>query len=258
MLELEIKMSRKKIVAGNWKMNTSLEEATQLSTQIISSIHSATVTKILFPPFPFIKPVIDIADSRSGFFVGAQNCSEHEKGAHTGEVSAAMLASLGCKYVLVGHSERRANFNESNAQLVAKINQAIHHNLVPVFCFGEVLAERKANQHFETVTNQLTAVLEKFTASQAMDFILAYEPVWAIGTGETATPRQAQEMHSHVRHCLKSVFDSTVAAHIPVLYGGSCNAQNAAELFACTDVDGGLIGGASLKAEDFCKIINSF
>lgn len=239
-------------------MNTSYPEAIELTKNITAAINSPRVTKILFPPFPFLKPVMDTVDGTSGFFVGAQNCSEHEKGAYTGEVSAAMLNSLGCKYVLIGHSERRDYYRENDKQLSLKIEQAIKNNLIPVFCFGEMLEERKNNTHFETVNKQVSEVLKNFTGEQVMDFILAYEPVWAIGTGETASPQQAQEMHARVRNCIENLFSKPVARHIPIIYGGSCNAQNAKELFACADVDGGLIGGASLKAEDFCKIINSF
>ncbi|MBA3665235.1 MAG: triose-phosphate isomerase [Bacteroidetes bacterium] len=251
-------MSRKKIVAGNWKMNTSFPVAVELIKAVTNSETASEVTKIFFPPFPFLKTASDVTSNSAEFFTGAQNCSEHDKGAYTGEVSASMIASVGCKYVLVGHSERRTFFKETNGQIVSKIQQVLQNKLIPVFCFGEQLAERKSNKHFETVTAQLTEVLKCFTAAQVTHFVLAYEPVWAIGTGETASPEQAQEMHAHVRGCLSEVFDSSLASQIPLLYGGSCNAQNAKDLFACKDVDGGLIGGASLKAEDFCKIINSF
>lgn len=251
-------MSRKKIVAGNWKMNTSFSEATDLVEQILAYETNAIVTKILFPPFPFLKTVSDALAVKTGYYSGAQNCSEYEHGAFTGEVSASMISSVGCKFVLIGHSERRNYFKESNAQLVSKIQQAIKNNLVPVFCVGELLAERKSNNQFETVNHQLKEVLRHFTKEEVSNFILAYEPVWAIGTGETATPLQAQEMHSNIRACIKELFKEQIASQIPILYGGSCNEKNAAELFGCEDVDGGLIGGASLKSDSFCKIINSF
>jgi triosephosphate isomerase len=250
-------MSRKKIVAGNWKMNTSLTEASELVKRVVKEAGNAPVIKIFFPPFTFLKPVADELTSSNDFFMGAQNCSEHEKGAYTGEISASMISSVGGKYVLVGHSERRTYFKESNEQLTQKIQQALKNNLVPVFCFGEQLAERKSDKHFDTVMEQLT-VLKNFPKEQVQNFVLAYEPVWAIGTGETATPQQAQEMHAYIRKTLSEMFDASLASGISILYGGSCNAQNAKELFSCADVDGGLIGGASLKAEDFCKIINSF
>jgi triosephosphate isomerase len=250
-------MGRKKIVAGNWKMNTNLTEAAELVKKVVNDSKQVGTIKIFFPPFPFLKQVADELTSNNDFFMGAQNCSEHEKGAYTGEVSASMIASVGGKYVLVGHSERRTYFQESDEQLTKKIQQALKNHLVPVFCFGEQLAERKSNRHFETVCSQLN-VLKNFSKQEVTQFILAYEPVWAIGTGETATPAQAQEMHAYVRKCVEQLFDASVASNITILYGGSCNAQNAKELFSCADVDGGLIGGASLKAEDFCKIINSF
>jgi len=251
-------MNRKKIVAGNWKMNTSAKEASDLVSAILAEEVALDVEKVFFPPFPFLKTVCDLTASLNEFKVGAQNCSEHLKGAFTGEVSASMIQSVGCEYVLVGHSERRTYFSESSAQLIEKINQALSNNLNVIFCFGEHLAERKSGQHFETVKQQLVEVLQHFPKENIYQLVLAYEPVWAIGTGETASPDQAQEMHAFVREQLKSIFSEQAAQYIPILYGGSCNAQNAAQLFACKDVDGGLIGGASLKADDFCKIINSF
>ncbi len=253
-------MSRKKIVAGNWKMNTTLNEAVRLVLEIKQKTNpnALKVHKIIFPPFPFLKPVADILENVSDFCVGAQNCSEHKQGAYTGEVSAQMIQSLNCKYVLVGHSERRLYFKESAQQLSLKIEQALANNLTVIFCFGEQLNERKNNLHFETVENQLKEVLTNFPKNKTEHLILAYEPVWAIGTGETATPQQAQDMHSHVRKVISGIFSQQIASEISILYGGSCNAQNAAVLFACADVDGGLIGGASLKSDDFCKIIASF
>ena len=240
-------------------MNTTYSEAMNLVREIINGAqNSSTVTKIFFPPFTFLKSVADELNNSKEFFVGSQNCSEHVKGAFTGEVSASIISSVGCKYVIVGHSERRIYFNENNSQLKNKIDLLLQNNLIPVFCFGENLEQRKSAKHFETVKNQITEVLKNYNKETTVKFILAYEPVWAIGTGETATPSQAQEMHAFVRKCLNEMFDSVTASQISVLYGGSCNAQNAKELFACEDVDGGLIGGASLKADDFCKIIHSF
>ncbi len=240
-------------------MNTSFTEAQSLVKDILKcSSDSEQVTKILFPPFTFLKNTADELINKKNYFTGAQNCSEYEKGACTGEISAAMIASVGCKYVLVGHSERRIFFKETNEQLKNKISLALQSGLVPVFCFGEQLAERRSGKHFETVKVQLAEVLKHFDRNTICNFILAYEPVWAIGTGETATPQQAQEMHAFVRNGLREVFDEEIASQMSILYGGSVNAQNAKELFACADVDGGLIGGASLKADDFCKIISSF
>lgn len=251
-------MSRRKIVAGNWKMNTTLAEAEQLVKAVLSGPTAKEVEKIFFPPFPFLKNVAELTSPRSDFFVGAQNCSEHARGAFTGEVSATMLQSIGCNYVLVGHSERRAYFNETGEQLVLKIKQALDHHLRVIFCFGEQLAERKSGKHFETVKKQLEEVLTHFSEAQVKVLVLAYEPVWAIGTGETASPEQAQEMHAYIRTCISDMFSKDTAQSLPVLYGGSCNAENARDLFSCADVDGGLIGGASLKAEDFCKITSAF
>jgi triosephosphate isomerase (TIM) len=252
-------MARKKIVAGNWKMNTGLDEAVQLVRGIQACVADTEgVEKILFPPFPFLKTVADLLIEEQTIFTGAQNCSAHERGAYTGEVSAAMLHSVGCRYVLAGHSERRQYFGENSGQLSLKIGQALAHGLTVIFCVGEQLEERKANRHFTVVTSQLTEVLGSFPAEKSGNLVIAYEPVWAIGTGMTATAAQAQEMHAFVRKALAGIFNGEIASTMPILYGGSCNAGNARELFACADVDGGLIGGASLKAEEFCRIIKSF
>lgn len=240
-------------------MNTDLNEAIKLASAIRDNSKTITgVEKIIFPPFTFLSALNDLIREDGTMTIGGQNCSEHDKGAYTGEISAVMLSSVGCKFVLVGHSERRTYFSESGAQLVAKIKAALHNNLNVVFCFGEQLSERKSSKHFETVKNQLEEVLKFFPKDKIRNLILAYEPVWAIGTGETATPEQAQEMHAFIRKTLVDIFSGEVAEQMPILYGGSCNAQNARDLFACADVDGGLIGGASLKAEDFCTIMKSF
>lgn len=240
-------------------MNKTLAEAIALTDEILKTTEAVDeVQKILFPPFPFISEVNKLLKGKASFYSGAQNCSEHSSGAYTGEVSASMIKSVGASYVLVGHSERRQYFGETNSQLTSKIKLALENNLSPVFCVGERLTERKTNAHFERVKSQITEVLSNFDKTQIKNIILAYEPVWAIGTGETATPEQAQEMHAFIRKTVGELFDKNISENIAILYGGSCNAQNAKELFACADVDGGLIGGASLKAEDFCKIIYSF
>jgi triosephosphate isomerase len=248
-------MSRKKLVAGNWKMNKTLSEGLELVSDILKNPGDVSVTKIIFPPSPLLSELVKAVGSAQHFYVGGQNCSEHASGAYTGEVSASMLNSVGCKYVLVGHSERRQYFGETNSIASKKIKQAIENNLKVIYCVGERLTERKTNKHLDVVKTQLTEALQSLDPE---NIIIAYEPVWAIGTGETATPEQAQEMHEHIRGCLKNLFGAHVANNTSLLYGGSCNAQNAKELFACADIDGGLIGGASLKAEDFCKIILSF
>lgn len=250
--------SRKKILAANWKMNLSPGEAKSLLEEVIKgSTDVPQIKKIVFPSFTLIPTALSSIGNNK-IHVGAQNCSEHASGAFTGEVSAKMLRDAGCDHVLIGHSERRTYFKETNTQLVAKIKSAFENELCPVFCVGEVLADRKSGIEFDTVGIQLHEVLSEFSASDLSKMILAYEPVWAIGTGETASPAQAQEMHAFIRRTVKEMFDIEVALNIPILYGGSCNAQNAKELFACADVDGGLIGGASLKAKELCSILHSF
>jgi triosephosphate isomerase len=251
-------MGRQKIVAGNWKMNKTLQEAKTLVEQIINQVNDDEVTKIIIPPFPFLETVKTTTNNKPNFYIGAQNCHTNASGAFTGEISASMLSSVGCEYVLVGHSERRQYFKENDADFVLKIKEALTNNIRPIFCIGETLNERKTDNHFKVITQQISSVLKEFSITEFSKFVLAYEPVWAIGTGETATAAQAQEMHAFIRSIITDIFDSSIANNISILYGGSCNAQNAHELFSCNDVDGGLIGGASLKADDFCKIIHSF
>ena len=252
-------MPRKKIIAGNWKMNRSLPEAEALVNTIVSGVkEDNSVSKIFFPPFPFIEKVAGLINGKTGFYVGAQNCHHLESGAYTGEVSAAAIASCGAKYVLVGHSERRIYFHETPEELRQKIEVALKHGLSPIYCVGEKLNERKSNGYFHAVKRQIEEVIFHLSPGQMKNMVLAYEPVWAIGTGETASPEQAQEMHAFGRLAVAEKFGGAVAESTPVLYGGSCNAGNAKELFSCPDVDGGLIGGASLKAEEFLSIINSF
>ena len=252
-------MSRQKIVAGNWKMNNTLSEAMFLIDGILNKVNLSTnVTKIIIPPFPYLMAISNKLGETESLFLGAQNCHTASNGAFTGEVSASILSSVGCRYVLVGHSERRLCFKETDADFILKLKSAIHNNLNPIFCIGEALVERKANKHFDVITAQLDTVLKPFVSAEFKNFVIAYEPVWAIGTGETATVNQAQEMHAHIREFISKRYSKTIADETSILYGGSCNAQNAQELFACKDVDGGLIGGASLKADDFCKIVDSF
>lgn len=257
-------MSRKKIVAGNWKMNKSLQDAKTLVEMITNQMNVPLaigideVTKIIIPAFPYLNSIGDQLSKKENFFLGAQNCHTHPSGAFTGEVSASMLNSVGCSYVLVGHSERREYFKEKEADFILKIKEALKNNLQPIFCVGETIHERKTDNHFKVITEQLTTVLKEFSVTEFSKFIIAYEPVWAIGTGETATAGQAQEMHAFIRSIITDIYDSAIAANVSILYGGSCNPQNAQELFRCPDVDGGLIGGASLNSDDFCKIIFSF
>lgn len=245
---------RRKMVAGNWKMNLSAAEAVQLAEDIRKGLSSSVVCEvILFPSFIYLNEVMKRVEG-SVIKVGAQNGSAYENGAYTGEVSAAQLRSMGAEYVLIGHSERREYFGEHHAMLKEKLNLALKHGLRPVFCCGEPLPVREKNQQQEYVWRQLEESLFVFTESELKSVIIAYEPVWAIGTGLTATPAQAQEMHLFIRHQLRNKYPGSLADDMRILYGGSCKPDNAAELFACADVDGGLIGGASLKAKDFIAL----
>lgn len=251
---------RKKIVVGNWKMNKTFDEGTQLVDEIIKELvpHSTDhVLKIIAPPFIHLAALSEKLKSLNGFEVAAQNCHQLSNGAYTGEVSAAMIASTGANYVIIGHSERRLYFGENNSLLAQKVNIALANKLTPIFCIGENLVERNANQHLEAVLKQLKEALFHLSPADFSRLIIAYEPVWAIGTGVTATVHQAQGMHNYIRSEINKKYGKEVSTTISILYGGSCNAKNAKELFACIDVDGGLIGGASLVATDFAVIINS-
>lgn len=252
---------RKKIVAGNWKMNLTLSEATALATALKSELQAATpeaVQLIVCPPFPYIHAINNALSDCEELALGAQNCAEEDAGAYTGEVSAKMIASVGANYVIIGHSERRALYNESDAVLVKKLNRALAANLTPLFCCGETLAQREAGEHFTVIANQLSNGLFQLSKEDFSKVVIAYEPVWAIGTGVTASADQAQEIHAFIRKTLEAKYGMEAAQNCTILYGGSCNAGNAAELFGKPDVDGGLIGGASLKAKDFISIANSF
>ncbi len=249
---------RQKIVAGNWKMNTSIAQGKELVCGIMDRIAEVPqgVKLIVAPPFTHLSTA---AVTLEGGPVGlaAQNCADHESGAYTGEVSAAMIESVPCQYVILGHSERREYYGETDETLLSKIKLALAHHLIPIFCVGEVLEERESDMHFQVVSSQLREVLFSLSPDDYAKVIIAYEPVWAIGTGKTATSEQAQEMHAFIRSFLADTFGE-LAENTPILYGGSCKPSNAAELFAQHDVDGGLIGGASLKAEDFIAIAKAF
>lgn len=248
---------RKKIVAGNWKMNKTLQEGIELAKEVnekVKSLGTREVSVIIGTPFIHLAEVTKIVDP-TWIAVSSQNCATEASGAYTGEVSAAMVASTGCKYVILGHSERRSYYGETDAILVKKVNQALANKLEVIFCVGEVLAEREAGKHFEVVKSQLVNGLFQLTAEEFSHIVVAYEPVWAIGTGKTATSAQAQEMHAFIRSVIAEKYGKEIAENTSILYGGSCNAKNADELFTNPDVDGGLIGGASLKAEDFSMII---
>ena len=250
---------RRNIVAGNWKMNLSFELADDLVNDIAEKLDSVELNAdvVICPPFPYLELTSDLAQE-SNFFAGAQNVASFDNGAYTGEVSSEMLASMNVDYCIVGHSERRKYFNETNQEIATKITKLLKDDIKPIFCLGEVLEEREAVKHFEVVQKQLEESLFNLTSQEILNVVIAYEPVWAIGTGKTATSLQAQEMHAFIRSLLDKKYGNEVAEEISILYGGSCNAKNAKELFANKDVDGGLIGGASLKAEDFIAIIKSF
>jgi triosephosphate isomerase len=253
---------RKKIVAGNWKMNTELESAIRLAAEIDektahSSAHIDDVEIILFPPFPFIHETMEVINTER-IKVGAQTCATEESGAYTGEVSAKMIASLQATHILVGHSERRQYYHEDSTILLKKAQATLNHHLTPVFCLGENLEQRKSNKHLQVIEQQLEEVIFKFSKQDFQKFIIAYEPVWAIGTGETASPEQAQEVHAFIRKLIGQKYDNKTADNMSILYGGSVKPGNANELFSQPDIDGGLIGGASLKSDDFLAIIESY
>lgn len=251
---------RKKIVAGNWKMNKSFQQAEDLLDEILELMEDESTDNpqmILCTPFPYLELATDMMDEYHPK-VGGQNCSEFEVGAYTGEVSSEMLKSIGVEYCIIGHSERRKYFHESAEAMTKKIDLLLDQNIIPIYCCGEVLEEREAEKQFEVVKTQIQECLFHLNADEMKNVVVAYEPVWAIGTGKTASSDQAQEMHAFIRGLLQEKFGKSLAEQISILYGGSCNAQNARELFENKDVDGGLIGGASLKAEDFYKIYKSF
>jgi triosephosphate isomerase (TIM) len=252
------RIMRRKIVAGNWKMNKSLQEAEALCQELSAGmIKGSSTTVILCPPFPYLAPLKAMLTGTTGIELASQNCAAHSSGAYTGEVSAAMIASCGAQWTLIGHSERRTIFAETAPVLVQKMGEAFKAGLSVIWCCGEQLPERNANLHFEIVRRQMMEELAQCTNEQLRHLVIAYEPVWAIGTGLTASPDQAQEMHAFIRKVLTEMFGSAVAEQTSILYGGSCNAGNAATLFALQDVDGGLIGGASLQADQFLTIISS-
>lgn len=252
---------RKKIVAGNWKMNLTFEEGQKLTTEIVNMYKDENikdVTVVLNPPFVHLFPVKKLVGNSPNLFLGGQNCSDKASGAFTGETSASMLKSFGAEYVIIGHSERREYFKESNELLTAKVKQALENGLTPIFCCGEPLEIREAGTHEAYVKNQLTESLFGLSAEDFAKIVIAYEPIWAIGTGKTASSDQAQEMHKALRAHLASKYGQDAADKTSILYGGSCNPANAKDIFSKTDVDGGLIGGASLKSRDFMDIIKSF
>lgn len=243
-------------------MNKLYSEAVELVDEITIMLkddnRAEDITKVIIPAFPYIRKIVRHSHGVKNLFVGAQNCAFEEAGAYTGEVSAAMIKSLEATFVIIGHSERRSYYKETYEDLKRKVNIALNQSLTPIFCVGETKEMRQSKKHFDVVEEQIKDSLFHLPANEFSKLILAYEPVWAIGTGLTATSEQAQEMHHFIRSVIEKKFNKETANAISILYGGSCNAKNASELFACPDIDGGLIGGASLVAKDFITIIHSF
>lgn len=250
---------RKQIAAANWKMNLTLQQAETLVDELMAIPHKLNENQqaVFGVPFPYLINIKNKLAGKKNVFVAAQNCYDKKSGAYTGEVSAEMLKSIGVNYVILGHSERREYFTESNAMLAAKVDICLANGLKPIFCCGEPLEIREANTQNSFVETQLKESLFHLSTEQVTGFVIAYEPIWAIGTGKTASNEQAQEMHAHIRSVLANQYGAAVADSISILYGGSVKANNAKEIFAQPDVDGGLVGGASLIAADFAAIINA-
>lgn len=254
-------MIRKKIVAGNWKMNLDFQEGISLFSEVVNMAGDEIRGEqelIVCVPFIHLTAISQLAKQQGRVKVGVQNIHQEQFGAYTGEVSASQVASAGAEYVIIGHSERRAYFQEDGFTLSKKMDQALQAGLKPIFCVGETLDERVKGFHFDVVAKQLEEGLSHVSVSNFKHVILAYEPVWAIGTGKTATPEQAQEMHQYIRERLARLFSQVPADEASILYGGSCNPGNAPELFSQPDIDGGLIGGAALKSRDFIDIAKVF
>ena len=251
-------MMRKQIAAANWKMNLNLQQAVELVKALVATNLSLKENQqaVFAVPFPYIIPVKQMLDGKQSIYVAAQDCSAKKNGAFTGQVSAEMLESIGLKYVIIGHSERREYNFETNSELADKINIAIDHHLQPIFCCGESLPVREAGEQNSHVETQLKESLFHLSAEQIKNFVIAYEPIWAIGTGKTASSAQAQEMHAHIRNVLATQYGEDIAETISILYGGSVKGANAVEIFGQPDVDGGLVGGASLVATEFAAIIS--
>lgn len=250
---------RKNIVAGNWKMNTSFNEAIDLANQIkdLESEFDNNTEVIIAAPFLYTKTLIDTLKNTQ-IKIGTQNSANNESGAYTGEISAKMIKSINADYVIIGHSERRAYYNETDEILNEKLDLVLENNLIPIFCVGENLQEREANKHFEIIKQQIINGSFSLNSNNFSKIVIAYEPVWAIGTGETASPEQAQEIHKYIRTLIADKYGQEVANNTSILYGGSVKPNNSKEIFSQPDVDGGLIGGAALNANDFKDIVNSF
>ncbi|MCG9880008.1 MAG: triose-phosphate isomerase [Bacteroidia bacterium] len=251
---------RKKIIAGNWKMNKTLEEGMGLVSEISNMLkdeYKGSAHALIIPPFIHLNSVSKLIADNSKLSLGAQNCSNHKSGAYTGEISVDMLKSCGCSYVIIGHSERREYFNEHNAWLAQKVDAVLSAHLSPIYCCGETLSEREENKHFEVLEKQVIEGLFHLTEEQIKQVVIAYEPVWAIGTGKTASTAQAQEIHAFIRGLLAKKYSDAVAQEITIQYGGSVKPENAAELFAAPDIDGALVGGAALQSRSFVDIIKA-
>jgi len=251
---------RKKIVAGNWKMNLDYNQGLSLFSEIINMVNDEVTgvqSVVVCSPYTHLHGLAQLAKGQSKVYVGAQNCYQEEAGAFTGEISAKMIKSVGAKYVILGHSERRQYFGESNELLVKKTDIVLKNGLKPIFCVGETLEERESGQYFEVIKTQLKEGVFHLSTAQFSEVVIAYEPVWAIGTGKTASAEQAQEIHAFIRNEIADNYNQEIADDTTILYGGSCNPKNAAELFSQTDIDGGLIGGASLKSRDFVDVIKA-
>lgn len=248
---------RKKIVAGNWKMNLNINEGNALINEVLKGLPTLDEQhQVVFaPPFLHISNAVGLTQNNAYVSIAAQNCHHEKSGAYTGEIAADMLQQAGVQYVIIGHSERRAYNHEDNALLAKKVDAALADQLNIIFCCGEPLSERDADTQNEYVAQQIKESLFHLPATAMSNIVVAYEPIWAIGTGRTASAAQAQEMHQHIRQVIATQFGATIAEATSILYGGSCKASNAVELFAGTDVDGGLIGGAALVAADFLGII---
>ncbi|MCS4229204.1 triose-phosphate isomerase [Sphingobacterium sp. BIGb0165] len=252
---------RKKIVAGNWKMNLDYQSGLSLFSEIINMAKDEVIGNqelVVCSPFIHLSSLGQLSKNVTNVNIGAQNIHQAESGAYTGEISAAQVKSVGASHVILGHSERRAYFGETDALLAAKVDVALKHGLTPIFCIGETKEERESGDFFEIIKTQLTAGLFHLSNEAFAAVVLAYEPVWAIGTGLTASPEQAQEVHQFIRQVVAEKYGQEAADNTSILYGGSCNPGNAKDLFAQADIDGGLIGGASLKSRDFIDIAKVF
>ena len=248
---------RQKIVAGNWKMNLDINQGKTLLSEILDSNINNEILTIIAPPTIHLNSFNQML-SHTSISLAAQNCNQQDAGAYTGEISVGMLKSVGVEYVILGHSERREYFMEDSLSLSFKVMNVIKHGLRPIYCCGETLTQRQEGEHFRTISNQIEHGLFQLNEMEILNCVIAYEPVWAIGTGETASPKQAQEVHNFIRKTIAKQYGDMVADNISILYGGSVKPANAQELFNCPDIDGGLIGGAALNADSFAAIGNSF